>query len=790
MATLDTLVVKINADLAGFDKQMGRAERRVTRFGRSLQSAGRTLTLGLTLPLAGVAAASVRAATSLDSLTRGLAAVGGGSAAAERQLVRLQEVAKLPGLGFAEAIQGSVRLQAVGFSAEFAERSLKAFGNAIATTGGGKDELARVTVQLGQLGAKGKVLAQDLRPIIEAAPLVGRALQEAFGTVDAEQIQKLGLTSEQFLDRLLTQLEQMPQVSRSAKTSFEDFGDAMFRAGSALGNIVLPPLVRFLDSATALLDGLSDVNPVILKFGLAIGGLAAIIGPSALALGTFIKLLPTLKIGLAALGTVSTGPIGLAVIAVTALAGAWLKVKSNAESARKAQAEAVAQWEGSLAGMSQDELKAEADEVLKLRNDAARRLEELNASSQQRLTGQQREQIERRKQQLQAEVNHYQALWVRALAAQRNAVTTASTTGTHAIGFQTRALDQNVATVERLLERQRELGETIAETQFEQRFVNSAEAAEKLNEKLADARRELQIVNAELAKMPAALIRVAQSQALLARFKGLGEPPVTARGDDPRARARAFLPEFALRREVLPPLEPVEGDKKRGLLETLGLGSGGLGEAFTQLTQAAGPLFVAFNLVKGALEPLQPVIEALGEPIRIVGAMIGGILTPVLKAIIPPLRLVGIVATYVVEALGWLIENIAKFINKIIPFVDPLKGVERFGRNMREEAREARNALNDMGKAADDLGKTLTDVSESIRNVPLSYNLNLLRTRLAQGAGGVSGTSAGGVSIGTVNIQAAPGDQPRDLWNKFVQGAKDAASGGDPFARSLALAGA
>lgn len=780
MATLETLVVKINADLASFDKQMGRAERRVTRFGRNIQNVGRNLSLGITLPLAGVAAASVRAATNLDSLVRGLEAVGGGSAEAQRQLVRLQDVAKLPGLGFAEAIQGSVRLQAVGFSAAFAERSLRAFGNAIATTGGGKTELDRITVQLGQLGAKGKVLAQDLRPIIEAAPLVGRALQQAFGTVDAEQIQELGITTQEFLDRLLTELERMPQVSRSAKTSFEDFSDSLFRAGSAVGNVVLPPLVRFLDASSALFDRVATGSPVLLKFGIAMAGIAAAIGPTLLAIGTLVKLLPVMKVGLLALGTVSTGPIGLVVAGVGALAAAWLAVTTNADKARRAQQQASQSFFDSLSGRSPEELDSLAGDALRKRNEAMRALEELRSADTSRFNSRQRRQIEERIALREREVSHYQSVFIRILAAKRGLVQ-AEGDEAKAISFRVGVLEQSTQTAIRLLERQRELQEQLREIRFDQRFVDSADAADDLNKKLADTQRQLEIVNAELERMPAAFLRMARAQQQLERVRGFNVPTIDPATTGARDRARAFLPEFALQRDVLPPLQEVE--QGEGFLEKLGLGP--LREAFGQLTQASGPLFVAFNLVKGALEPLQPVIEALAQPIQIVGVLLGKVFAPIVKAASVPLRLIGVVATYVVQALGFLIEAIAKFINKIIPFVDPLKGVERFGQQMQDEAVKARNALNDAGKAAEYLGKEINRTAESLRNVPLDYNLNLLRTRVAQGTLGASGGTASSFSINTVNIQAAPGDQPRDLWNKFVQGVKDAAAGGDPFARQL-----
>jgi tape measure domain-containing protein len=119
---------------------------------------------------------------------------------------------------------------------------LKAFGNAVAFTGGGKNELDRITVQLGQLSSKGKILSQDLRPIIEAAPAVGKALKDAFGTVDTEQLQKLGLTTNQFLDKLESQLEKLPPAANGAKNAMENFHDSFDIALANIGKPLLGPL--------------------------------------------------------------------------------------------------------------------------------------------------------------------------------------------------------------------------------------------------------------------------------------------------------------------------------------------------------------------------------------------------------------------------------------------------------------------------------------------------------------------------------------------------------------------
>lgn len=282
------------------------------KVGQSVTSLGATLSVALTAPLAALGIIGTRNAVTLDSLTRGLTAITGSAQEASIQLARLTEIAKLPGIGFQEAIQGSIRLQAVGFSAEVAERALRQFANAIALTGGGREELDRVTVQLGQLAAKGKVVAQDLKPIIEAGPAVGRALLQAFGTVNSEDIQKLGLTSQQFTDQLLDALEKLPRAAAGARNSFENFSDALFRATSAIGQAILPVLTSLIETIepiiTKLARGFSALPPVIQTLIVLFGGLAAALGPSLFLLGQLISTVGSAVTAFARLAAVGLTP--------------------------------------------------------------------------------------------------------------------------------------------------------------------------------------------------------------------------------------------------------------------------------------------------------------------------------------------------------------------------------------------------------------------------------------------------------------------------------------------------
>jgi tape measure domain-containing protein len=208
--------------------------------------------LGGALAVAGGAAA-FGVASKMDSLTRALA---GSSANAEdltAQLTRLKEVARLPGLGFEEAIQGSVKLQAAGLSAQLAERSLKSFGNALALSGGGKDQLDGVITALGQISSKGEISAEEINQIAERVPQIRQLLSQAFGTSDTEAIQAMGLGSAEAIERIVAAAETLPKATGGFQNALENFQDGLKTAIKPLGDGIATafvsiegPLQRFL----------------------------------------------------------------------------------------------------------------------------------------------------------------------------------------------------------------------------------------------------------------------------------------------------------------------------------------------------------------------------------------------------------------------------------------------------------------------------------------------------------------------------------------------------------------
>ena len=296
------LSIKIRADATPFERSLKTIGRNITAFSQKSLAVGRGISLGFTAPLMAIGATAVNAAADFDSLERALSGIMGGANAAAGEMVKLKEAAKLPGLGFEEAVRGSVNLQAVGLSADEARKTLIGFGTAIAASGGGAVNLASVTKQLTQMISKNRILQEDFGILQENVPLIGDALEKAFGTRNIEKVRATGIAAEDFNMRLVGALQTLPAVIAATgglRNNLDNFKDSLKFAQVELGKAILKniDLEGVLQTITQrienllifwgdLSDGTQNLIIVTAKY-IAIGGaLAWILGQIFSAVGT------------------------------------------------------------------------------------------------------------------------------------------------------------------------------------------------------------------------------------------------------------------------------------------------------------------------------------------------------------------------------------------------------------------------------------------------------------------------------------------------------------------------
>jgi tape measure domain-containing protein len=337
------LLLKLGIDTTNLDKELGKVEKSMTKFGQNMSNLGSTLTQSLTLPIIGVGAAALKSFADMEKLQNGLIAIMGSSEGAAVELEKLRKVAENPGLALPEVVKASASLQSVGMNADAARETITQFGNAVARAGGGAEQFDGVVLALSQISAVGKVTQEDLNQIKERLPEFARVMKEEFGVVTAEGIRELGISSEEFIKRSVGALGNLERANGGLANTFDNLKDNVGASLAELGKAINETLnleavvATFSAGLQRLVDGFKSLNPETQGFIVKAGLIIAAIGPAIFIVGklitTFGALVGTIKLirttilfmttGIqAAFASLLANPVILGIVAAIAAIGA------------------------------------------------------------------------------------------------------------------------------------------------------------------------------------------------------------------------------------------------------------------------------------------------------------------------------------------------------------------------------------------------------------------------------------------------------------------------------------
>ena len=322
------LNLKLGVDVSNLDKELGKVERSMSRFGSNMQNIGSTLTQSLTLPIIALGTASLKSFADIEKLQNGLIAIMGSSEEAGIEMEKLRKVAENPGLALPEVVKASASLQSVGMNADAARETITQFGNAVARAGGGAEQFDGVVLALSQISAVGKVTQEDLNQIKERLPEFARVMKEEFGVVTAEGIRELGISSEEFIKRSVGALGNLERANGGLANTFDNLQDNVSASLAELGKAINETLnlesvvASFSAGLQRLVDGFKSLNPETQGFIVKAGLLVAALGPAIFIVGklitTFSALIGTTRLIMDTVKKLST-----------VISGAFAKILAN-----------------------------------------------------------------------------------------------------------------------------------------------------------------------------------------------------------------------------------------------------------------------------------------------------------------------------------------------------------------------------------------------------------------------------------------------------------------------------
>lgn len=303
------LLIKIGADTYGVTKMTEKVRKDLKGLQKDLSSFGKSWSLYVTAPILAAATVSAKAAdVQLKNEKRLLVALRGREDIQQRLIKQAGELQSRSLFGDEETIGQQAFLASLGLTEKQINDTIEAAAQLSTATGMTLDSAVKnlaktyggLAGELGESIPKLKELTVEQMKNGEAVKFI---LENYKGFAEGASETALG----------------------PVKQMMNSIGDL----GEELGKVFMPYLQELARLVKDFVQWLAALPPSGKAAIVVIGGLAAAIGPLAIGLGTIIKLLPAIKIGLAAL----TGPIGVITLAIGAATAAFIGFNASLKQA-------------------------------------------------------------------------------------------------------------------------------------------------------------------------------------------------------------------------------------------------------------------------------------------------------------------------------------------------------------------------------------------------------------------------------------------------------------------------
>lgn len=683
-----TLSVRIGASITDFERKMSKTEKIVARAADTIAQTGAAMSAAITLPLAAASAAFVKLAADAEETASKFEAVFGRGRGDMDAWIR--------------SVQSSIpatRQELRGMTAEIQD---------LLVPMGVAPQLAtkmtqQITTLAGDLGSFNNIpmgealerirsgLVGQYEPLLKfgvalnASAVKAEALRLGLhqGTGELNPAVKAYVGLQMVLERTAAAQGDAARTADSAMNTFRFLRTEATELGTELGQIMIPAVVTVASKLRNMVEGFRAASPEVKKIVVGLGGVAAVAGPALLAFGLITAAVIRLKAQLITLsGTTALaglgsllGPAGAVLIGVGLLTAYFIK---QGEATRKAREE-IERLKGSLSTMPLAQLQEQRRGI---GNQIAAKQAELttyrNPSSLAAVgTSKARDAAIAR---LEAEIE---------VLTRQSQAYSVQIGRTLAISPATQLTGTGLPTSGSAARDWTALDHTAGASRWNMATTRMSE-------------RDLDPLRTAFDAMAAALARILPPQG--------GQPAPSTMGTGQRVAARAG--------QTLGNL----GGAVKDSLKDVG----------SSLMSSFGPMAIAFAV-------LGPTLQALQEPLQMIGQIFATSLGPVIQALMPIIQQLGIVISYVVEiilkaaafltrGIGAVVRGLGRLVN-LLPGSpgDPLVRAgqamldlaDGFSRGAREIA-AGRDAIRGMGEQA-------AATTEALRNIPAGYKVALAR---------------------------------------------------------------
>ena len=291
---IHNLAVKLGLDSSDFKEGLSGAEGSLKRFGGKMTSAGKSLTVGLTAPLAASAVALVKFGSDLEEEESKFNTVFGNMAGEAEAWAKTQ--ARTIGRGVVDTknqlADYAVVLQGLGYPTNEALEFSKTLAKTSADLGSFHNKAEDYTKQalLGALTGEREML-KSMGIVLQEAEVQMRAMamtgKENAASLTAQD--KAAASMQLVIEKAGVAIGDAERTAGGFANQLKALTGEFMDAAKELGKELLPVALEFVQWAREAIQWFTDLDASTKRWILAIAGIAAAIGPVLVVLGTLIS---------------------------------------------------------------------------------------------------------------------------------------------------------------------------------------------------------------------------------------------------------------------------------------------------------------------------------------------------------------------------------------------------------------------------------------------------------------------------------------------------------------------
>jgi tape measure domain-containing protein len=355
------VILEANSDklVKGLDK----SSAKLKQFGKQATSVGKTLTIGLSTPIALAGVKALSSAAKFEKLQTQLNVLTGSAKKGTEAFKQLVKFSAGTPFQLDELVKANNTLMGFGVSTADAFKHLQSIGDIAAVSGG---DLQNISVAFGQVAASGRLMGQDLLQLINNGVPIIDMLSDSMGVAKSEikdMVSKGAVTFPVLIKAFEDATSEggkfsggMQQLSGTLGGVFSTLKDNINIAFAEIGKSIVEStdLVevskKVITKIQELTQKFKDLSPEAKKVALII-----VVGQMSIGFGALIKALPLVAGGFRVLTAVMIANPILAV--ATAIAAVTIAIVQYKKSQKEANKVALEQMNAAQLGEKVEELE-------------------------------------------------------------------------------------------------------------------------------------------------------------------------------------------------------------------------------------------------------------------------------------------------------------------------------------------------------------------------------------------------------------------------------------------------